>query len=89
MKTSRNTLSLEGDMLYGFDKNGGFLVQSDNGNCAYAFPTSVNATQAKRLAFEIAARMAANADETAVWCDPNIVAASNARWSAELNALSR
>lgn len=75
-------------MRYGFDKNGGFLVQSDNGNCAYAYPTSVNATTAKRLASEIAARMAANADETAFWCDPTIVAASNARWAAELDGIA-
>lgn len=59
-------------------RDGGFVVCSDAGNWAYAYPTSAHATSAKRQPEAVARIMAAEADDEARYCSPDICTNYNA-----------
>ncbi len=52
-------------MMWILDVDGGFIVRSDLGNYAYAYPTSIHANKATTRPEAIAKEMAREADRTA------------------------
>lgn len=67
-------------MMWAFDKQGGFIVRSNNGNWAYAYPTSPHAVAAARKNKDamIALAMARKADADAEWLPADIINRMNA-----------
>lgn len=73
-------------MKYLLCRDGGFLVCSDAGNWAYAYPTSPHAAKAKRNPGVVASKMAAEADRDARTCSGYILDEHNRHLSQSYDA---
>lgn len=73
-------------IVYSLDKDGGFTAgDTDTEATAYAYPTSIAATKAKRDPEGLARQMTVQAAYLDQFCQKDIVAQANARNWARLN----